>query len=97
MVNGQMDDIMDAFRYDIEYDDYAEYRVDGRYYDDYDYDTNGGVNPFVMTVPRDKASMTQTLDAFHQEWMGYLSDNVRLNEINIPGTHDTMVCLDSCF
>lgn len=42
MVNGQMDDIMDAFRYGIEYDDYDRYSDDSEsdsdyneYYDDY--------------------------------------------------------------
>ena len=37
MMNGQIDDVMDAFRSDIEYDDYGEY-------DDYDrfYDGNDG-------------------------------------------------------
>ena len=35
MVNGKMDDIMDAFRYDMKYDDYGEYNDYDRYYDDY--------------------------------------------------------------
>ena len=35
MMNGQMDDVMNAFRYDVEYDDYGEFDDYGRYYDDY--------------------------------------------------------------
>ena len=35
MMNGQIDDIMDAFRYDMEYEDYGEYNDYDRYYDDY--------------------------------------------------------------
>ena len=36
MVNGQMSDIMDAFRYDMEHDDYREYNDYDRYLDDYE-------------------------------------------------------------
>lgn len=36
MMNGQLDDVMDAFRYDMEYDDYDEY---DDYSDDYGYDS----------------------------------------------------------
>merc|ERR1719334_2288241 len=35
MVNGQTDDIMDAFRYDVEYGDYGEYNDCGQYDDNY--------------------------------------------------------------
>ena len=39
MMNGQMDHIMDAFRYDTEYDDYdryyGDYYAEGEYHDDY--------------------------------------------------------------
>ena len=60
MVNGQIDDIMDAFRYDMEHDDYDEhhdyhgdhvgyYEYD-RYYDYYD-DGKPGPQPNPATAP----------------------------------------------
>ena len=81
MMNGQMDDIMDAFRYDVEYDDYGEYDDYALFHDDY-------------ILAGDDSGGDTVADPvwFKSNWMSYIPEDTKLNMINIPGTHDTMVC-----
>ena len=81
MMNGQMDNIVDAFRYDVEYDDYGEYNDYALSHDDY-------------ILSDDHSDEVTVADPvwFKANWMSYIQEDTKLNMINIPGTHDTMVC-----
>ena len=58
MVNGQMDDIMDAFRYDMEYDDYGEYN---------DYDGDYGYDSFYGQMTNPMSSGTNPVQPQQQQ------------------------------